>query len=430
MSLLSRLIAPADRADLAGALTALLAPPPGDSSGGLPDRPPAAVTRPPFPLQPVGLGTAAARLPAQPGRAAPAEPRPEAGRVGAPSGLGMSAFRARSGSPAATRIPSLYCPGPVRDNRALGKEVNDRLIQWAEVVGIYPGQLDSVRSAGVGRLIMLTHPDCDDPDRLLSAAKCALAEWATDDHYVDDETLGADPGQLAARLVLANAVVDPAHLPTRYTPYLERAVRDDPVLIAYRSSLSDLARYASASQMRRLRHELAVMFVAYNQEGAWRTEGRTPAAWEYVVHRYENSFLPCMVLIDAMGSYEVPYAEFADPAVRRVFTLAGLATVLVNDLYSVAKEQSGPDFNLPKLIAAEERCGLQAGIDRTAEIHDELVHTVEEESAALSLHGSPTLQRLVAGIWAWMGGNHEWHRTSPRYNTGQGSASPRGGAST
>jgi 2-methylisoborneol synthase len=431
VSLLSRLIAAASIDDPADAGAGLVAGRRGPAPTGPAEQmSPAAATLPPFPLAPVGLGTAAARLPSPSARAATVDSSPKAGRIGAPSGLGMSALRVPAGSSAGTRIPELYCPGPARDDEALGKEVNDRLIEWAEEVGIYPGQLDTVRSAGVGRLIMLAHPDSDDADRLLAAAKCALAEWSTDDHYVDDETLGADPRKLAARLVLANAVVDPAQLPTRYTPNLERAVRDDPVLVAYRSSLTNLARYASATQMARLRHELAVMFVAYNQEGAWRREGRTPAVWEYVVHRNENSFLPCMVLIDTMGGYEVAPADFVDPRVRRVFTMAGIATVLVNDLYSVAKEQSGPDFNLPKLIAAEERCGLQEGMERTAEIHDEMVHTVEAESAGLSLDGSPSLRLFLAGIWAWMGGNHEWHRTSPRYSASQVTGSQGGGANT
>ncbi|MDP8928552.1 MAG: terpene synthase [Actinomycetota bacterium] len=398
-----------------GAVRLPAPPPPRDLPQ--PATPPGKPAIRPLPLSPIGLGTAAARLPApSPPGTAPTRPAPNAGLSGRPAGLGTSAAQVGAESAGGTRVPELYCPGPVRDDEALGEEVNDRLVEWAEQVGIYPGKLDQVRAANVGRLIMLAHPESDDPDRLLAAAKCALAEWATDDHYVDDEMLGADPPQLSTRLVLANAVVDPAHLPNRYAPELERAVGEDPVLVAYRSGLDHLARYASVAQMARLRHELAVMFVAYNQEAAWRATGRTPPVWEYLVHRHENSFLPCMVLIDPVAGYELPPREFADPRVRRVFTMAGSASVLVNDLYSVSKEQSGEDFNLPKLIAAEEGCSLQQAIERTVELHDELMHTVEVEAAALSLEGSPALGRFLAGVWAWLGGGLEWHRTSPRYS--------------
>ena len=52
----------------------------------------------------------------------------------------------------------------------------------------------------------------------------------------------------------------------------------------------------------------------------------------------------------------------------------------------------------------------------TAAIHDELMHTVEAESAALAAAGSPYLGRFLKGIWAWMGGCKQWHATSARYH--------------
>jgi 2-methylisoborneol synthase len=212
--------------------------------------------------------------------------------------------------------------------------------------------------------------------------------------------------------------VDPAHLPVRYAPELERAAREDPVLVAYRSSLDNLGRYASGTQLARVRCQMAVTFLAWNQEVAWRTEGRTPPVWEYLMHRHEDSFLPCMVLIDAVGGYELPPTEFDDQRVRRAFAMAGSASVLVNDLYSVAKDQhAGMDLNLPMVIAAEEKCALDEAVKRSVEIHNELVHTFETEAAVLSLAGSPALRRFLAGVWAWLGGNREWHRTSPRYNS-------------
>lgn len=388
MTLLSRLSAPAATGDLVGVVTALLSNKDSAAPRELARADSGATTTGNrFATGPTGIGTSAARITAQP-----------------------------AAQPTGTGPPELYCPPAIRDDPALGEEVNNRLLAWAAEVGIYAGQLDQVREANFGRLIMLTHPESDDPDRLAAAAKCALSEWAVDDYYVDVEGDDAAPHLIGERLAFAQAVVDPAQLPTRYQPDLERAVHADPVLAALRASLGNLARYATASQVRRLRHELAIMFVAYNQEAGWRMSRRTPTVWEYMVQRHENSFLPCMVLIDAVAGYELPYHEFADPRVRRAFALAGTATVLVNDLYSIAKEQDGMEFNLPKLIAVEEKCSLAEAVDRTVEIHDELVRTFETEAAALSVVGSPMLGRFFAGVWAWLGGGREWHRTSPRYH--------------
>ncbi|WP_150241221.1 family 2 encapsulin nanocompartment cargo protein terpene cyclase [Nocardiopsis quinghaiensis] len=359
----------------------------------------AAGIAPGVPAHPVG-----ARLPGTPTTDA-AHPRDGAER---PEGDGPREKRVE-------QVPALYCPPAVRDDPALGEEVDDRLVEWAEEVGVYPGQLDRVRAAGFGRLIMLAHPETDDPDRLLAAAKCALSEWSVDDHYVDGEVEEARPETLGRRLAIAHSVIDQAHLPRRYAPQLEEVVRGDPVMVALRSSLANLGAYATAAQVRRLRHELAIMFVAYNQEAVWLATGHRPPVWEFLMHRHENSFVPCMALIDPVAGYELPWAEFAQPSVRRVFTLAGSASVIVNDLYSMGKEDV-TDLSLPRLIATEDDCSLGEAVQRTVDVHDELMHAFEAEAAALALSGSPELRRFLWGLWAWLGGSREWHARSPRYH--------------
>ncbi|HWE88364.1 MAG TPA: family 2 encapsulin nanocompartment cargo protein terpene cyclase [Pseudonocardiaceae bacterium] len=362
--------------------------------------------------------------PATPG--AVADPLPAAVPVLAgPSGLGTSA--ARPGRPRETQptqqndsVPTLYCPPPLRDDPVLGELVNERLVQWAGDCGIYPGHLDELRATNLGRLIMLTHPDTDDPDRLLAAAKCATAEWAVDDHYCDDETAGSDPELLSPRLAVAAAAVDPAYLPIRYAPEQEKAMRDDPVLVALRTAVAHFSDYGSWAQVARLRHEIAAIFVAFGQEAGWRMAGKLPPVWEYLTNRQPNSFLPCMALIDALGGYELPTGVYTQPRVRHAITRAAMASVIVNDLYSMARESrsAGLDFNLPTVIAAEENCSLREGVRRTVDIHDELVHAFEAEAAALTVADpNPALRRFLAGVWAWLGGNHEWHRRSPRYAT-------------
>ncbi|MFJ8887779.1 family 2 encapsulin nanocompartment cargo protein terpene cyclase [Streptomyces sp. NPDC102402] len=357
---------------------------------------------------PAGPGTSAARLFHSP--AAPTTAQEGRQKGGSP---GPGQERCAAEPATAIRIPALYCPDAVRDDPALGEEVNNRLVEWAAETGIFTGRLERLRSHQFGRLFMLAHPDCDDPDRLLAAARCGLAEWSVDDHWVD-EGEDTEPELLGARLAMAHAVIDPVRLPARYQAQFEELVRRQPVLRAFRSSLAHLSEFAGTTQVARLRHELAVMFVAYGQEAQWRSSGRRPAVWEYLLHRYENAFYPCMVLIDAVGGYEVPAPELADPTVRRTYLYAGMANVLLNDVYSMAKEDPG-DTNLPNLIAAEDNCSLQEAVDRTAAVHDELMHTVEADCAVLAAAGSPQLRRYLAGLWAWMGGSKQWHATSPRY---------------
>jgi 2-methylisoborneol synthase len=338
-----------------------------------------------------------------------------------PNGLGTSATRIGDDDEAADGepMPELFCPGALRDRPALGEEVNDRLVEWAAEVGIYPGALDRLRTCNFGRLIMLTHPATDDADRLLAATKCVVAEWAADDYYVDEVSLGADPEVVGSRLAMLYAVVDPAPLPRDYAPQLDEHRLQEPIETAFRSAMQHLARYTSVTQMARFQHQMTILFLAWSQEADWHRNGRTPPVWEYLVQRHLNSYLPPMILIDPLASYELPPNEFYDPRVRRAFTMAGAANVLLNDLYSAGFE-SDTDFNLPRVIVAEDGCSWRQAIKRTVEIHNELMHSFVAEATALSSTGSPWLRRFFVDTWAWLGGSREWHATTGRYHSQDG----------
>jgi germacradienol/geosmin synthase len=98
--------------------------------------------------------------------------------VTGPTGLGTSAAGLlRPSTAAATSTPSekssereLYCPPGMRGDRApLGEEANARLIDRTEQVGNYPGQLDRLHKASIGRLMMLAHS--------ASGRHLGLARW-------------------------------------------------------------------------------------------------------------------------------------------------------------------------------------------------------------------------------------------------------------
>jgi 2-methylisoborneol synthase len=124
-----------------------------------------------------------------------------------------------------------------------------------------------------------------------------------------------------------------------------------------------------------------------------------------------------MAPIDTLGGYELDAAGYCDPRMRRAVTTAALAAQMVNDLYSMAREDlsGGREFNLPTVLAAEEGCTRREAVRRTAAIHDELVHRFEAEATALAATGSPQQRRFLAGLWAWLGGNRAWHADSRRY---------------
>ena len=315
-------------------------------------------------------------------------------------------------------VPPLYCPDPVRVDESLGEQVNDLLIAWVDGLGTFPSPPRHVYTGQYGRFAMLAHPDTDDPDRLLLAAQCLAALFAVDDYYCDDERSGSDPALLGPRLGMAQTALDPAYLVGPYAAELDGTIQADPILLGLRSYADHVARYASPAQLARVRHETVAMFVTMSEEAAWRISGQVPTVWKYLAHRQPNSFLPCLTLIDIIGGYEVPAAVYADPAVRRATTLAGSATIIANDLYSLAKESVPEigDFNLPSIVAAEYNYTLPEAVHVSAAIHDDVVHAFEDAVHLLRPTASPELARFLTGLSAWIGGSREWHAHSRRYH--------------
>ncbi|MEU5049088.1 family 2 encapsulin nanocompartment cargo protein terpene cyclase [Streptomyces sp. NPDC021096] len=375
-------------------------------------------------LGPRGLGTSAARivrdLPAEGAdRSTDLSPAPVAAPLSKRPVVVSVLPRPATHCPTPLGV-TLYCPRPVRVDESLGAEVNERLVAWVERVGIFPGKLESVRACNYGRYAMLIHPDCDDPDRLLLAAQCMAALFAVDDYYCDDERTGSDTALVGNRLTLAQTALDPAYLVGGwgYREELERALAADPVLGGLRSYIERVAGFGTPAQVGRVRHETVAMFVAMSGEAGWRVRKTSPAVWEYLAARQVNSFLPCMTLIDIIGGYELPATLYAHPPVRRATMLAASASIILNDLYSMAKESEPGigDGGLPDVIATERGCTVQEAVRLSAAYHDDLVRAFEAAAKELAATiPSPELGRYLAGLHAWLGGSHEWHATTGRY---------------
>jgi 2-methylisoborneol synthase len=311
----------------------------------------------------------------------------------------------------------LYCPRTERVDDRLADDVDDRLIAWAAGLGCSADELDALRKVRFGRLVMLAHSDVEDPDALLVAAQMNTAWWAADDYYADSTEAGADPALLPQRLVLAMAAMDPLPPAGELTTELDQALGDDLVLRMLSSGVEHLGRHGSPTQVQRACYATFSMFVSWNAYGAWREAGTSPAAWQYLAARQHDSFYTSMILLDAVGGYELPAALFNDPRVRRAVLQAGTASVLVNDLFSVARDAADekPVCNIVSLVAADRGCSLAEATEITVALHNDFVHGFEATHRELAAVPSVELQRFLRGTRAWMGGGFEWHATNPRY---------------
>ncbi|WP_218020056.1 family 2 encapsulin nanocompartment cargo protein terpene cyclase [Nocardia anaemiae] len=311
----------------------------------------------------------------------------------------------------------LYCPPANRIDDNLADRIDDRLTTWAESIGFTDEELEKLRRTGYGRLVMLTHTDSDDPDRLLVPAQMNTAWWMADDYYADDSALGADPTRLPQRLTLAMAALDPLPDAGEFTTPLEEVLREDKVLRAFGSAIANLRAHATPGQVQRACYATFTMFVSWTAYAAWRHTGESPSAWEYLAARQHDTFYTSMTLIDPVAGYELPANLFYDDRVRQAVFRAGTAAVLVNDLFSIKKDAADevPVSNMVLQIAADRGCSLAEATEVTVDLHNRMVHQFEADHRALRAIPSPELQLFMRGVRDWMGGSFEWHNTNPRY---------------
>ena len=343
------------------------------------------------------------------------------------AGLGMAASRLSQAGRPARVTEALYCPPAVRDDPALAVRVQQRVEEWTAGVGLAPGP-----SAGLGRLVVLAHPDTDDVGRLAVAATLlavgrVLAGGALGapeaeparrapggggsgitsgaEHRVSSGAdtgvgTGSQPGIQAAATVPAPALDDaiaelydgcdipdaaPASRPDPMDP--ARAGLADPALLSAMAGLGALP--ASPYQVERVRRECeALSSAAPGAPGA-----RPP--WEYLSLGHVNAYSPALAALDAVDGFELSPSAAADPELRRAQRLAALAAALLHD------------------IAAPAPSGLAAAIGRrAAEIHDEAMRAFQYHATQLAGSADPATRRYLSGLWMWLGGHRTWHAVS------------------
>ncbi|MER7674387.1 family 2 encapsulin nanocompartment cargo protein terpene cyclase [Kitasatospora sp. NPDC096128] len=351
-------------------------------------------------------------VPASPsGPALPAGPALTFGVPSATAAAAPSGGKPRTGDP----IPGLYHhpiaePDPVRVE-ALSLKIK----AWAiDEVELYPPEWEKdFDGFSTGRYMVACHPDAPSVDHLMLAARLMVAENAVDDCYCED--LGGSPVGLGSRLLLAHTALDPLHTTPEYHPAWEASLSEDAPRRSYRSAMDYFVRASTPSQADRFRHDMARLHLGYLAEASWAEAEHVPEVWEYLAMRQFNNFRPCPTITDTVGGYELPVELHALPAMQRIIALAGNATTIVNDLYSYTKELAGPGLhlNLPVVISEREGVSRQEGYLKAVEVHNDLMHAFEAESAALAVACPvPTLVRFLRGVAAWLDGNHYWHQTN------------------
>jgi 2-methylisoborneol synthase len=336
-----------------------------------------------------------------------------------PRGLGTKAnnIAAILNRPSQESDTELRHRAPYRDDVALGEELNERLVKWAEELGMYDGHLDYLRKCNFGRCTMLTFAFAEDRERLFLGGQANVALFGVDDYFVDDTRVGVTHDMVGRNLSLCMSAIDEPYLTEKYNEETSKGL-SHPIHTGLRQYIANAERLGTPAQVARLRHEDMCLFVGMCHESSWRMNKMIASVWEYLGGRQMNGLTTCIAMIDIIEGYELSHNLYSLPKVRQVVKIAGLITVLVNDLVSSKKEEeAGVDqFGIREAIKNETGCTFDEAHRMGIRLHNELFRVFEDECAKLMVYATPELRKFLIGVEAWIAGNYRWHTTSDRYS--------------
>jgi 2-methylisoborneol synthase len=305
------------------------------------------------------------------------------------------------------------------DERA-SRRIDGLIADWATNLGLFPGQSNELPGYRFGTFAAMTHPDAVDDDHLLLTAQNMTALFAVDDHYCDEGIEGARLSLVGSRLCAAiTALESGARMPD--CPIIEVAIADDPVTRALRETAIRMARLGTPMQAARLRHESIATFLAMAAENSWRIAKHIPRPAQYLAHRKYNGAMACLALIDVAAGYELAARDWENPRVRSLSLIASTVILLVNDLYSIAKESADiGSQSLPTVLSARHGWALHRGMAETARVHDYMMRDYLRLEPQIAEGASTELTRYLNGLRNWMRGNLEWHSITGRHNMRDG----------
>ena len=385
------------------------------------------------------------------------------------SELGMAAAGlARAGRPARV-TEALYCPPAVRDDPALAAAVQERLDGWASGVGLAPGPV-----AGLGRLVVLAHPDTDDVGRLTVAGRLLAVG-----RLLAGGAMGADVGDLVQRALepgTAATATDTGTAGTTGTGAGAAASAFASVSTAAAAAVaaaaaanteasSETAQAASPGTTATPTATVSALAQALDQaiaevyDGCCLPDAALPAkadparagianpallsamaglsalpASPYQVERVRRECQALSSAAPSRGGARPPW-EYLSLGHVNAYSPA-LAALDAVDGYELSPSASAdPELRRAQRLAAFAAAllhdiadpapsGLTAAIAdtdglgpgaagrRAAEIHDEAMRAFQHHATHLAACADPATRRYLGGLWTWLGGHRTWHAVS------------------
>ncbi|MFE3873818.1 cytochrome P450 [Kitasatospora sp. NPDC059146] len=310
------------------------------------------------------------------------------------AGCPLTGTAARPGAPAAVPLPR-----PPAELRAAA----DRHADWAVRHGLLaPTELPDYRAYALHELIGHAFPRARGTDLDLLVD---MLGWFT----VLDDRFDGPPGRRPAE---AHALVDP--LISALDGDARPAAPGDLLLTAWQELWDRQRRSTSPDWRARAAREWRACLATFPAEAEHRARGTVPAlglglADTMRLRRHGSCVYPFMNILERVHGADAPAALHAEPALHRLRANTADAATLINDLYSLEREerQSAAAFNTVLTLQRVRGCtrsrAVRAVRTRVGTLHREnerLRRDLGRRHPAGRWYLDGT-RELVAGVQAW-----------------------------
>ncbi|MEU4118613.1 cytochrome P450 [Kitasatospora sp. NPDC028055] len=356
---------------------------------------------------PSAAASASATASAPTGRAVPAGAALTAGP--APAGTGpdrphsggcpLTGTTPRPGAPAAVPLPR-----PPAELRAAA----DRHADWAVRHGLLaPTELPDYRAYALHELIGHAFPRARGTELDLLVD---MLGWFT----VLDDRFDGPPGRRPAE---AHALVDP--LISALDGDARPAAPGDLLLTAWQELWERQRRSTSPAWRARAAREWRACLATFPAEAEHRARGTVPAlglADTMRLRRHGSCVYPFMNILERVHGADAPAALHAEPALHRLRANTADAATLINDLYSLEREerQSAAAFNTVLTLQRVRGCTRSRAV-RAVRSRVSALHRENERLRRDLARRHPAGRWYLDGTRELVAGVQAWTSTSDRY---------------
>lgn len=330
-----------------------------------------------------------------------------------PHGLGTSAVHLGTAT-GTHRQPKFHLPFPAQMSPDVERARRQGLV-WARTMGIVENarQAAALDAPRYDRLAAGAYPltwgeDLDLPVQWM------LWFFSFDDAF--DGPLGTDPAAVDGLIDLMVALMYAGHPPEPAEPPLLRGFLD-----LCRRSVAG----SPPSWLTYFYSDVEVYLRSYQWEAANRARRGTPTTEVYLeMRRHSIGVWMSLDLVERAGHFTLPHPAWRTEAIQTMRRLCSDVIVMINDVYSAAKDRDHQNLNLVTLLRDEEGTTTAEAITRVEEQVADRVRDYQRLEAGLDqlhhdLHLAPAartdLHRYAHGMRSWMRSNLDWSIETVRY---------------